>query len=195
MGYDIHGSGQVRIAADKVQAAYDALQDAIIENGSYEDLPDRAELPIAKRLAALADDVTECFYCASTDAGEVTIEPIDDSFRRVSEEEWVFEALSQYADADSEITFTGEDSYQWKWSFETGKLVEVDSHQVWGRDGRAPHIAGEVEDLIYDSGTGKIRVHEDPQAVLDQIEEILRKNGFGPFAGLGALDILAKAAE
>jgi hypothetical protein len=189
MGYDICGDGDVHLPLDKVKDAIKAIKKAHKEKHKGTKLP---VFTTAEELADKFEDIAHCFR-GTLDDGYIIIE-CRESFRHLSECEWVFEVIAEFVEGGP-FEFRGEDGLQWRWAFEGGKFVTVDSEVVWGRDAKAPHIAGEIEDMIYDSATGKIKVHADPQLILDQIEELLRKNGFGPFAGMETLDILAKAGE
>lgn len=189
MGYDITGDGEATLPLKDVPGAIKALKKAHREKHKAGSI---AYLKDAESLVANIEKLTGCFVANVRD-DVIDFRPSDDVFRHLSEDQWFFEAIGHLL--VGEFEFRGEDGIQWRWDFGVNGFEEVDSKLVWGREAEAPHIAGEIEDLIYDSATNKIRDHKDPQAVLDQIEELLRKNGYGPFAGMEVLDILAKVSK
>lgn len=204
MGYDILGDGEARLVAEKVATALDLIRKAHAENAAENEKRPEWQRAIieplppfedAQTLADSIDKLLGCFWALfDENTGDIVFQPSEDSFHRLEYDQWFFVAIGGLL--DGEFKFRGEDGVEWRWDFCPAKgLVNVPSELVWGRDIKSPRVAGEIEDLIYDSATQKIKEHEDPQAVLDKIEKILRENGFGPFAGMDTLDVLVKATE
>lgn len=186
MGYDVYGSGEAWIKADQVESALAALTKAAAAKGDTTVQPDW-------NLGKAIEEVTACFYSVDQANGDIVISPSDDAFRHLDDDLWAFEALAPFIEEGSIFEFTGEDHYQWMWTFDGKTVEDVGSEVVYGADRNAPKVCTEIVRLLYEGGA--IKSHSDPQAVLDQIEELVRKAGYGPFAGMDALDAIAKAAE
>lgn len=196
MGYDIYGDGEVTIRADKVAAAGAALhahcvKETIIET---EVVPSYST---AKLLAEAIEDHTEHRFSANeiTPTGDLLIQPDHDcgALRNIDDTKWVLDVLAPFAD-EGHFSWTGEDSLKWLWKFGPGGVEEVDSEVMYGSDRNAPYAIGEIVELLYPDGKSPAQ-WKNARAKLDQIADILRKNGFGPFGGLEPLDALAKAVE
>lgn len=190
MGYDIWVSGEVTLPKASAAAACEAISELEV----HDTWPHKESFGPSTLIDFIEKNT--CFSARVVDE-EILISAPDDSVRHTEEYEWVFEALAPFIEDDyCGFTFVGEDHCQWRWEFDRNRrypFTVVESEVVFGADCYAPAICKDLVGLLYDGS--KLRDHDDPQAVLDRIEGLLRKHGFGPFAGLDALDAMAKAAE
>ena len=192
MGYDINACGSATIPADKVLEAGRAF---VIAVRAHEDTDKdwSPDVTTPKAVCALIGHHSELFAPSVEKDGSLLMSAPDDYFRRLDEEEWIFEALGPFFDEGSGFEFTGEDGAKWLWEFNANGVKEVDSALVYGPYIAAPSAVKLIVAALYPDG--KLPVDEDQGAVLDSIRNIITESGFGPFAGLTPLATLAEVAE
>ena len=184
MGYDVWINGEVTIPADKVEAALAAVRRMAAEEDGDEENTESFE-DLIERLGH------EHFEAAKQPNGDYIIGPYEDNHRNEEEAEDLFDTLAPFIPGGS-FTFEGEDGEEWSWDFVKGELKYDSAAQVWGDDQNKIAAFDEILGVLYPEG--KVRT-KFPKGTLDKLATIIRKAGFGPFAGLSDLEALAKAAE
>ena len=193
MGYDIYASGVSTIPKDKVLEAGKAFVVALYKEGQIAADAPAPPIKSAKQVLALFSWYDEIFFPVMEDDGSITFQS-EDNFRRLSEEEWIFEALGPFFDADSGFDFQGEDGAKWLWRFNANGLVFKDGETVYGNDAKAPHLIEKIAGVLYPNGelpVGK----QDSDEMIYAICKIITDGGFGPFAGMTPLDMLATVVD
>lgn len=194
MGYDVNACGSATIPADKVLEAGRAFVTAV---RAHEDTDKdwSPDVTTPKAVCALIGQHSELFAPSTSIVGDgsLIMSAPDDYFRRLDEEEWIFEALGPFFDGESGFEFTGEDGAKWLWEFNANGVKEVDSALVYGPYMEAPGVIDAIVAALYPDES--LPVDEDHAAVLDNIRKIITEGGFGPFAGLTPLATLAATAE
>jgi hypothetical protein len=185
MGYDVYIYGEVSIKPERFDEALAALRaKALAEDGepsedSFEDLVWR----FSHEHFEAGEDKNR--------PGVWTIGPCEDAHRHEEEAEDLFELLAPFIIDGGDFRFEGEDGEEWSWEFKDGKKDEDRAEKVWGGGAGKIDAFDEILKILYPKG----KLRKFPKGTLDKLEAAIRKHGYGPLAGLGDLDALAKAAE
>jgi len=140
MGYYVSGSGDVRIAKEKLEAAYEALMNlndvpSEAKNGGsfsgggrtaswFSWMPeDLRTIPDAK---AVFDRLG--FDTKYEDDGGLLVMSYDN---KTGQEGVFFAAVAPFITAESEFYWTGEDGIQYKWEFRDGKMIWLDGQVIY----------------------------------------------------------------
>lgn len=140
MGYYVSGSGDVRIAKEKLEAAYEALMklndvpDSKKNGGSYSGggrkaswfswMPqDLTTIPDAK---SVFDRLG--FETQYEDDGGLLVMSYDN---KTGQEGVFLAAAAPFIKDESEFYWTGEDGIQYKWEFRDGKMIWLDAQVVY----------------------------------------------------------------
>ena len=194
MGYDVRVEGYLRIPAEKVEAAAQALyaKAAVLKGWSNSDM--RA-VCTPEGLEAAVNDYNLSdgnFFVRPQDDGSVLVEGSDDYVRREEEDEWIFEALAPFMDND-ELGLEGEDGERWLYRISGGKFEVAYGTTVYGNDAKAPEVVERIVALLYLDGKPLTAELDGSDAIgtLYAIESLVREHGFGPQAGLTELERMA----
>jgi hypothetical protein len=188
MGYDISCYDDTFIKAEHADAALAVLRklaeerddDGEVNTESWEDL-----------VLRLSNEIFSGAKGEGSESGGLHIRHPEDHFRHEEEAESMFEALAPFLEGQS-LNLTGEDGYEWIWSFAGGKLEHDHATKVWGDGTQKIAAFDKVLEILYPKGKVRTRF---PKSTLDKLADVIRKSGFGPFANLNDLEALAKAAE
>ena len=141
MGYFVNGNGELRIKAENLDKAYDALM-------ALNDAPNEAKMGgssgganaprfwfswMPEDLRTLAD--TKAVFSAlgfeteTDDNGDLLIRCYDS---KTGQEEIFFAAAAPFIE-DNEYEWTGEDGAFWKWHFEDGKMAIYEGRRSYVR--------------------------------------------------------------
>lgn len=201
MGYDIYTSGDWEIGEDNAGDAIQAMLKGYAEKDGYNTIEDwiKAEEPIPDPLEDpmryIENRLERATIYWTDDVVGFSIGFGDDCIRTPQDDEWLFEILAPFADPDAYIHFEGEDGYKWTWEVENGEFVEIGSETVYGNDVNAPAVLQKIVAVIYDPENDDLPLSAlqgvDHEAIISQIENIIREGGFGPQAGKSELDRLA----
>ena len=126
-----------------------------------------------------------------TNDGLLFFQPNDDHLRDTDE---AFVELAKIEDlldpSQGPVDFKGEDGYHWRWVVEEGELRELQSSTLYGQDTHAPEAVEKIVEVLWPKGK---EIDWTGQTALE-IAELLRKLGFGPYAGKETLETLADSA-
>ena len=140
MGYYVSGSGDVRIAKEKLEDAYEALMklndvpDDKKNGGSFSGggrtaswfswMPqDLTTIPDARAVFDLLG-----FETQYEDDGGLLVMSYDN---KTGQEGVFFAAAAPFITDESEFYWTGEDGIQYKWEFRDGKMMWLDGQTVY----------------------------------------------------------------
>lgn len=202
MGYDIWADGQFQVEKSKRDEALAAIRKAIAENPNARQANYKSKFDENDPISSI-DLYFLSGHFEETEDGHLVLHFGDDSTRHEEYDKWLFEAAAPFCDPADEIQFKGEDGYQWAWRIEGGKLIEVCSGTVWGKDIEAPEVLQKIIELVYPGGkpasslpdydAGQIMDsgHSACLSLIEAIESLLREHGFGPQAGMNELERMA----
>lgn len=125
------------------------------------------------------------------DQDRLFFQPNEDHLRDTDDAMEIFGQIVDLLQPRQTLDLKGEDGCQWRWEVsENGKLRELDSQIFYGQDINAPDAVVEIVELLWPEGK---EIEWTGQTAL-AIGELLRKHGFGPYAGKETLDALADSA-
>jgi hypothetical protein len=185
MGMDVYIDGELTVPAAKLPEAKKLLLAAIVTEKGGEIVED----PDGIDFLTLAEQMLESFGVQKEDNGDITF-GVEYSIRREEYDQWIFEALAPVID-DGEFYMSGDD-YKWKWMVKDGEFGQADGEIVYDRNTRLEPTIEKIIELMYPGGKPLQAEGSDAISTLNEIENLLRENGFGPQAGMTELDRMAE---
>lgn len=180
MGYDIFCLTDEVVIGAKDAAAADAAIRALAKEKDA----------TSNTFEGLVEELTgELFIAKAENGGWKILCPTDDYFRGLERADDLFRVLAPFLEGQ-EIHFEGEDHAEWKWCFKGGQVLQDDATKVFGDDHGKIAAFDQILEVLYPEGKFRTKF---PRGTFDKIATIIRKEGYGPLAGLDDLEALAKA--